>query len=430
MLRTSPVMLPWTTLRLAGRFAVPLALWFTVGEVLRYLLFLAGYHFGLHNSVIPIIVLSLTVMVSLGVTAAMVHSVREGLPAVQAREVDERLTSWAAAEEEGILDAITRALLPFMIFYLAWGWFADDAKEFVQSAAGRGTAQGGIFGATAGMKILIALQDHLWVAIICTVVFFAVKFVAERVVEPRWPGVGGVCIAFCEVNWTLFGIFTVDQVRGDVTGWITGRVAWVDLGRSLGPVFGTFNTMWPLFKDAVLGSLVWLVIAGVILGVTAEEEAALGQGWLGRKVVFASGIDRPHTPREVLTRELRDKWLPAVYGLRMVFRAGMLPFGVFCALFTGLEALVPVTERGVYYLLGPHELGWWQPRLTMVEFPVELVHQVLRVCLLAAAFDLVVGRVSARTAESGSARSSSPRPARSLVPPAGPYSPPSPGRPS
>jgi hypothetical protein len=422
-------MLPWTTLRLAGRFAVPLALWFTVGQALRFVLFLVGYHFGLHNSVIPVIILSLTVMVSLVVTVAMVHSVREGLPAVQARDLDEQLAPWAADEEEGILGAITRALLPFMIFYLAWGWFGNDAKDFEQNAAGRGAAEGGIFGQIDAMKILVALENHMYVAVICTVVFFAAKFVAERVVEPRWSRVGGLSIAFCEVNWTLFGIFTVDQLRQDATGWITGRVAWVELGKLTGPVFGTFNTQWPLFKDAVLGAVVWLVIAGVILGVAAEEEAALGQGRLGRKVVSASGIDRPHTPREVLTRELRDKWLPTVYGFRMVFRAGMLPFGVFCALFAGLEALAPVAERGIYYVLGPHDLGWWQPRLSLVDFPVELVHQMLRVCLLAAAFDLVVGRVSARTAAPGSALPSSPQPPSPLVPPAGPYSPPSPGRP-
>jgi hypothetical protein len=44
--------------------------------------------------------------------------VKDGLPAVRKRELDESLTSWAAAEEETILDALTRALLPFMIFAL------------------------------------------------------------------------------------------------------------------------------------------------------------------------------------------------------------------------------------------------------------------------------------------------------------------------
>lgn len=429
MLRSSPLILPWTTFRLAGRFAVPLALWFTVGQVLRYVLFLGGYHFGLHNSVIPVIVLSLMVMVSLAVTVAMVHSVRDGLPAVQARDLHEQLAPWAADEGEGILGAVTRTLLPFMIFYLAWGWFSNDAKSFVQSAAARGVEQGGVYGQLAGMKILIALQQHLYIAIICTVGFFALKLVAERVLEPRSERFGGITVAFCEVNWTLFGVFTIDQARQTAVGWITGRVAWVALGRLTGPLFGWFHTLWPLFKDAVLGSLVWLVIAGVILGVDAGEKAALGQGRLGRKVVSASGIDKPRTPREVMTRELRDKWLPTVYGFRMVFRSGLLPFAVFGALFAGLELLVPLADRGIYYLLGPHDLGWWSPRLGVIDFAVELVHQALRVCLMAAAFDLVVARVSARTAAPEAGRSPSPRSPDPLVPPGRPYSPPSPEAP-
>jgi hypothetical protein len=118
--------------------------------------------------------------------------------------------------------------------------------------------------------------------------------------------------------------------------------------------------------------------------------------------------------------------LPTFYGLRMVFRAGLLPFAVFCVLFMGLDDAALYAERGVYYLLGPHEVGWWVPRLSVIHFGVELVHQALRVCLMAAAFDLVVARVSERT----SARASALRPAGAIAP-AGPPAPPSlPGGPA
>jgi hypothetical protein len=418
--RLSPLTLPFTTLRLAGRFGVPLVLWFTVGEALRYLLLLAGYHYGLHNAVLPILVLSLSIMVSLAVTVAMLHSVRDGLAAVRARDLDEHIAPWAADHDEGIMDAVTRALLPFMIFYLAWGWFSEDAKAFVQSAAGRGAAEGGITGELDAMKIIIGLLDHTYVAIACTVGFFTLKILADRLVEPRWPRIGKIAIAYCEVNWTLFALFTIDVLRRGIGSWITGRVAWAELGHLSGPVLGWLGTSWPLFKDAVLGALVWLVIAGVVLGVDAEEEAALGKGRLGRRIIRASGIDKPRRPREVLTRELRDKWLPTVYGFRMVFRAGMVPFGVFCALFAGLEVLDPLTKRGAYYVLGPHEIGWWEPRLGLIALVVALVHDVLRVCLMAAAFNLVVVRVSARTAAPVGVPSSVP-PMPPLVPPARPY---------
>jgi hypothetical protein len=417
VLRSSPVSLPWTTLRLAWRFAVPLALWYTVGQVLRYLLFLGGYHFGLRHAVVPILVISLLVMVTLSVTVAMLHSVKDGLPAVKKRELDESLTSWAAAEEETVLDALTRALLPFMIFYLAWNWFSDDAQAFEQAAAGRGNAQGGIGGQLDAMKSIIALGDHLYVAIGLTAGFLVLKFIGERFVEPKWPRVGGVTVALFEVNWTLFGLFTVNRGRGWLTGWITNRVAWGWAGDLTGPFFGWFDTLWPSFKEAVLGGLVWLVIAGVILGVDADEETALGKGRVGRGLISVSGIDRPHTPWEVVTREWRDKWLPTFYGFRMVVRAGMLPFAVFCVLFMGLDVGALMAERGIYYLLGPHPIAYWVPRLDVIHFGVDLVHQMLRVCLMAAAFDLVVKRVSGRTSEPESAPAPS-VPVRPAWPPA------------
>jgi len=391
------VILPWTTLRLAVRFAVPLMLWYTVGQALRYLLFLGGYHF-MHHAVVPILVVSVMVMVSLGVTVAMLHSVKDGLPAVRKRELDESLTSWTAGEEETILDALTRALLPFMIFYLAWNWFADDAKAFEQSAAGRGNVQGGLGGQLQGMKSLVALDNHLYIAIALTAGFLVLKFIAERIVEPKWPRAGGITIALFEVNWTLFGLFTINKARGAFWSWLGSRVAWGWLKSAGGPLFGWIGAYWSPFKEAVLGSLVWLVIAGVVLGVDSDEETAFGKGRIGRGLATASGLDRPHTPWEVVTRELRDKWLPTYYGFRMVIRAGILPFAVFCVLFMGLDDGALLAERGVYQLLGPHPIPWWDTWLDVIHFGVDLVHQMLRVCLMAAAFEIVVARVSGRTA--------------------------------
>ncbi|GAA4640837.1 hypothetical protein GCM10023196_107760 [Actinoallomurus vinaceus] len=390
------MILPWATLRLAGRFVLPLALWYTVGQALRYALFYSGYRFGLHNAVVPVFVMSFTVLVTLSVTVLMVHSVKDGLPAVREHELDESLAPWAVQDEETILDALARALLPFMIFYLAWNWFTDDARDYSQSVTGRGFGEQGIGGQLTAMKSISALERHMYIAIALTAVFLIAKFIAERVVEPRWARTGGMLIAFCEVNWTLFGLFTVNQARNAGNDWLHGRVAWGWLTDLTGPLFGWVGALWPSFKEAVLGSLVWLVIAGVILGVDAAEEAALGSGRLARRIIAASGMDRPRTPLEVLTRELRDKWLPTVYGVRMIIRAGILPFGVFCALFTGLEVVADLGKRGVYDLLGPHPIGWWEARLSLVDFGVDFVHQVLRVCLMAAAFDLVVARVNAR----------------------------------
>lgn len=397
--RLSPLSLPWTTLTLAARFALPLALWYTLGELLRFLLMYGGYRLALTKigeAVAPIATLSLLVMLTLCIAVAMMHSVRAGLSAIRAREDDGDLAPWAVGnDDETILDAVGRALLPFMIFYLAWGMFRDDAVEFANAASGRGFAEGGFEGQLRGLGMLSTLGDHLYIAIGLTVGFFVLKFVCERLLLPRMPRSGGILLAYCEVNWALFGIFTVEAVRGKASGWITNREGW----GWLRDLVGHGLDQWPTFKFAVLGSLVWLVIAGVILGVdTADEEAALGGSRAGRGLARISGIRKERTPLEVLTRELREKWLPTWFGFRLVRRAGLLTFGAFCALFTGLDVLEELTGRGVYVLIGAHDVDWWAIRLTPIDFSVGLVFEALRICLLAAAFDLVVARVSARNA--------------------------------
>jgi hypothetical protein len=337
-------------------------------------------------------------MVSLGVALAMMHSVRDGLSAIKAREQRRALVAWSADEDEGIYGALGRALLPFMIFYLAWGWYSRDAHDFVSAAASRGFAEGGLEGQLRGQGMLIDLQRHLPIAIGLTVGFFIAKFVCERYLQPRVPRAGNLLNAFFEVNWTLYGVFTVDVLRGKISDWITGRVFWGRLDTGLGPVLD----YWPLLKDAVLGSLVWLVIAGVILGVdAADEHAALGHGATARGLVRVSGIDRAHSPLEVMTRELREKWLPTWFGMRLVRRAGLVLFGTFCALFMGIDVAEDLSRRGIYYLIGPHPVAWWSTRLNFVEFGTGLIFQMLRICLLAAAFNLVVARVSGRSAVPG-----------------------------
>jgi len=377
--------------RLAVRFAIPLVLWFTVGKALRYGIFYAGYRF-MDYSWAPIVALSFGVLAQLAVTVVMLHTVRDGLKAIRRRDMGEHLAPWAAREEESIFDAMGRALFPFLIFYIAWGWFGNDARDFVSSAEGRGFAEGGLAGQLEGQKALVSLGDHVYIAVIATIVFFIVKSCTEWWVVPRLARVGPLLLSVFELHWTLFGVFTLDVYRGNFGGWIAGREAWTFLGN----VFGPAATLWGPFKNAVLGALVWLVIAGVVLGVDADDEAAIGRGRIGRGLAAVSGIRKHRSPREVLSRELREKWFPAVHGIRLVRRAGWMSFGVFCVLFVGLDVAEDFMRRGAYYLIGPHPIPFWMVRLTPINLGVSLIHDVLRICLLAAAFDLLVARVSAR----------------------------------
>src|SRR6476469_9338983 len=103
----SPLVLPWATLKLAGRFVLPLALWFTVGELLRYGAMYGGYKLGTMKgtaaTVAPIATIGLLVVITLAVVVLMVHCVREGLDVVHAREADGDLTPWAVGNDESVV---------------------------------------------------------------------------------------------------------------------------------------------------------------------------------------------------------------------------------------------------------------------------------------------------------------------------------------
>jgi hypothetical protein len=391
----SSLTIPWTTLKLAGRFAIPLALWFTVGWALRYALFYAGYQ-GRNVTGLPIFALSFAILVQLAVTVAMLHSLRDGLAAIRRRDM-QTLAPWAARDDESIFDAMGRALLPFLIFYLAWGMLRADAQEIVGFATGRGFAEGGIEGQLEGMEILLTLDDRVWLAATGAVVFFVVKAGTEWWLLPRLARVGALLLAVFELHWTLFGVFSVDKLRGYAGEWLSGRAAWEPVDNSL----SWLGPLWEPFKFAVLGALVWLVIAGVVLGVDADETAAVGGGRVGRRLAAVSGLEQRRSPRELFSRELREKWFPAIHGFRLVRQAGWMVFGVFCVLFAGLDVGEYLLRRGIYYVIGPHPIEFWMVRLPVIDFAVELVHTVLRLCLLAAAFNLLVARVSARNAARG-----------------------------
>ncbi|MFG2084946.1 MULTISPECIES: hypothetical protein [unclassified Spirillospora] len=425
----SPLVLPWATLKLAGRFVLPLALWFTIGELLRYGVMYGGYRLGSMKgtaaTVAPIATVGLLVVITLAVTVLMVHSVREGLDVVHARESDGELTPWAVGNEESVIGAMGRAALPFVIFYLAWGKQSEDAREFAEMAASRGFAEGGIQGQLDALELLLSLEKHVGLAIGLTAGLFVMKVAAEWRLEERLPRAVGALVAFLEVQFALFGIFTVDHLRSEAAEWATGRQAWEWLTGATGPALA----LWPPFKDAVLGALILLVIAGVILGLDAgDERVVLGRSRAAQRLARAGGIERTNSPREILTRGFREMWLPAWFGLRLVRRSGMMPFATFCLLFAALDVGQEASRRFVYELIGPHEVTWWIQVLPFVGYGTSLVFEILRVCLLAAAFNLVMARVSARTA----AKAVAPPPSgTSSVPVSpGPVSPPWHGAPS
>ncbi len=445
--RNGALDLPARTLGLLARSWAPVAFWFVLGYLVHDLTLRGSAWLAGHNAWLGFAGLSVGVLVLLSSTIMMFHAV---LPAPGAAgthvptgggpldvtavlprvlplsptgaptpaESATSATSATSAHERGrMVDQIAEAILPFLIFYGAWGLFTDEVRTWgvhvVNSDIGQGLGILSGLGAATGVPLAIAVGSWL------------VRAVLERLYAQRGGRLLGVAVALFEANWMFFAVVSVSVVIGQAIDWVTGRVAWVATRDGIAGAFhagtdwafGWADGIWatlPLdqvgaawhwlsaqFGDDVADGLVlpllWLVIAAVVFGeqMDADERVVADSRLAGAGTLFQRLPAKAQLLSDLLTREIRDKWTPLVNGLRFVLRAGPVFYLTFCLLYVLIEASTGWAFIGVTHLIGPHPWQWWFPRLGPLEFAEQTVREVVRIALLAAAFEACRARAGA-----------------------------------
>jgi hypothetical protein len=366
-------MLPVAAVRLALRFFVPLALWYAAGAVVRYLLIqqISRFGHGDHRSIRAVVVLlplSVTVLASLVVTIGMMFTLGRGLSVIK-------------DPAEAYVAAIGRTLFPFVLVYLGWNLYTDDLREVLRADAQR------LADAGDGMNAGNILDLPIAMALVVALVAWALRAVCERRHETRPNRVLELLIAFLEVNFTLYALYSIVALIRIGQHWIAGRVFWQAITGAVhlpgpGPV-----------EDALILPLVWLAIAAIVYGLEMHDRGAIEgtplEGLPGRLA------GRRRRLAEVTSRGAREKYVPVVHAVRLVFRAGAPAFAWFCLCYVAIGALMDRVQRGVVLLIGTdHTVRFWNLALTPIEFGHRLLAEILRLALLAAMFELVVRRVS------------------------------------
>jgi hypothetical protein len=367
-------MLPVSALRLTARYFVPLALWFSAGAVARYLLIQQisrlghGSHPGIRQAVV-LLPLSVTVLASLVVTIGMMFTLGRGLTVI--KDPAERYAA-----------AIGRTLFPFVLIYLGWNLYTDDLREVLRADAQR------LADAGDGLNAGNILDLPIVVALVVAVVAWALRALCERRYDARPGRALELLIAFLEVNFTLYALYSIVQLIKAAQHWIADRVFWQTVTGALslpspGPV-----------EDALILPLVWLAIAAIVYGLEMRDRAAIEGTPLERLPDRLAG--RRRRLAEMTSRGIREKYVPVVHAVRLVFRAGAPAFAWFCLCYVAIGALMDRVQRGVVALIGTdHTVRFWNLALAPVEFGHRMLYEILRLALLAAMFDLVMRRVSA-----------------------------------
>ncbi len=401
--------LPVQALRLAGRNWARLLFWFSVSFLVHDLLLRAAAATAEMNKLAGVAVLALAVLATLITTILMFHALRRDLPGltrmVRAHGDGEYPDTWS--ERQGrFIDVLGETLLPFLIFYTAWGMLAETGRQYV--------LMGNIYDQHR------VLEVNLWWALGIAVPCWVVGSLCERWFWRKRNVALGVGSALLEAGWIFFGLFSVSRLIGNALNWVTSRLAWYETGHAMGNVVHAYAAVIPFLevphlelawqavqgglgdlKDGLLLPLLWLAIAAVIFGNEMQSERDLVEDNRALQRLGGAVDKLPSFTRRlaaIVSLEAREKYVPALNGLRMVLRAGAPVYLFFCVCYVALDHMTNWMWVGITRLIGPHERWFWDIWLEPLNFGTEMVHEVLRVCLLAVTFDLVLRLVNARSA--------------------------------
>ncbi|MFC3999914.1 hypothetical protein ACFOVU_28640 [Nocardiopsis sediminis] len=401
--------LPLYALDLARRYWAPLLCVYAAGTFLHDMVLRGMVRLSEIDPTVALLGLSISVLVTLTTTIIMFHMLRPGLPTVDIELVGslppERTT--LSARERHVVDAVAMAILPFLLFYSAWGMFGEEFRLYSQGLLNErgldGYLESGRLSAI-GLPLVFAVGSYL------------LRMLCERFYVRRENKVLGVLTALFEANWMFFAVFSVVHITTVGQEWLTGRVFWVgvqteilDSVRALGELtalpleFGYLAalegvaTAWGHLKDGLVGPLLWLTIAAVIYGAEVESsEQLFSKGTrvgrieerVGRLPGVATGVGR------FAQRGVREKYTPFLNAFRFILRVSPVFYLSFCLYYVLLELGFEWLHRGILVLIGPNDfLGWWWPWLPPIDFAVGALHELLRVCLLAATFEVALRRV-------------------------------------
>ena len=400
-----------STLRLAAsRWPVLLAL-YLAGWLARYLVIEVAALVGTTDALTAFLIMPVAILARLASFIGMFLVLRPGMPAFDdlAKAGDDaidRTEETPATGRPSLQDLFLASVLPFFAFYAAWQFLAEDTLQYAASAL----AKINPFDDTDNSAGVLNLE-LTWASAAAIAVAFTGRFLLKRYSArlPRWTAVVTV---YLEAVWVYLTLFLISNYRDDFESWVANRAAmhWIaDLRSALGDVFAPIGVVWDGIAWAIgeAGALVllpvaWLALAGIVYG------RALTAGPLLIRVPQNRYSERVRTryarvPRAV-SRRFADvgtgfvgRWKPLANALTLVWRAGVVPMGIFVLAYTVIEAAGAWIGFGATRLIGAHDLEtWWMNVDDGLIFGIEVLLEPLRICLIAAGYDYCLRQLGER----------------------------------
>jgi hypothetical protein len=398
------------TLRLAAaRWPVLLA-WYLAGWLGRYLVIEIAATFGATNALVGLLIMPLATLARLASFIGMFLVLRGSMPAFSdlkrsgLDDVDR--TAQPAGRAAQVYDIFLVSILPFFTFYAAWQFLGADTIAYMVSALEKAD----FFDPNRDSSNAIAELQLNWASGTAIVLAFAGRYVIKRYRAklPKWTPIVAV---YLEAVWVYLSLLLVVNYLDAVNAWVSSRVAveWVaSLRADITAVFAPVGVIWGGVEWAIgeTGGLVllplsWLALAGIVYG-RALAAAPVALRPTGRYI--DSARTRYAALPTAVTRRFTDigsdfvgRWRPLGNALVLIWRAGVVPMGVFVLAYTVLEAATSWGFLAGVQLIGAHDLNaWWRNFDVILGFGFDAVVEPLRICLIAAGYDFCLRKLEQR----------------------------------
>lgn len=379
---------------------------YLAGTLGRYVALEVAGFVGAYSAIAGALLFPLAILSRLVALVAMLLVLRDGMVQLGA------LAPVPAAGSErrrAFVDALLAGILPFVAFYAAWGYLREDAAAYFSRLleVNSGLIAEEVLGGQerAGDAAVGELSlGPITIAII--VAAFTGRWLWKRY-RSRLPKAFAAIAVYLEVLWVYLSVTLIADALNQVAAWVQTRqgLVWLGdlrewVGAQLAPVAWVWDAVEWLLGEVggiVLLPIAWLTIAGVIYGQAVAPQSAT----LGGRVVLRAKARLDTLPSRLRARltdvwsDLLSRFQPIGRALVLMWRAGPILIGSYVLLFTILLGLDAALEVGVTRVIGPQELGgFWMVNAPLIFLFVPLVIEPLRVVLVAAAYDEVIGRLA------------------------------------
>ena len=327
------------------------------------------------------------------------------------------------------LDVIGTTIGPFLGVYALWGLVEEQVRDiYFVNIALHGSGGGDDWSVD-----LRRIRFYLILAVVCWVLRQLVSSLNRRVQDRRgrpssWLTLPGVLL---EGLWVFASFLALAAAGGRLLAWLRTRAVWefaASTWHSLVAMLPEFSlpfdltlprvvaeaghwfwhSLLPGVGTAILLPLVWLALTAAVFGwqqrsardlvagTPIESHATRVTERLSRRqhtVSWRAG----HRSLDILTADLRTKYLPVVDALRLVIRAGPRFLGAYLVLATLLVTLQDIAASLIDVAVGPQSVAVSLASQPISDLVVDLVFTTLSVALYVAAVDRVFTEVSGRT---------------------------------